>query len=84
MNAARIMGASKIIGVDINDMKRDKATAFGVTDFVNPKKSDKSMSELIQEANGGLGVDYCAESTGVPSLVNEAIASTKMVSTLDY
>nr|ATI15534.1 alcohol dehydrogenase-like protein [Mentha x piperita] len=78
VKAARIMGASKIIGVDINDMKRDKARDFGVTDFVNPKKSDKSMSELIQEANGGVGVDYCVECTGIPSLVNEAIASTKM------
>lgn len=79
VKAAQIMGASKIIGVDINDMKRDKARAFGVTDFVNPKNSDKSMSELIQEATGGIGVDSCVECTGVPSLVNEAIKSTKIV-----
>lgn len=79
VKAAQIMGASKIIGVDINEMKRDKAGAFGVTDFVNPKSSDKSMPELIQEATGGLGVDYCVECTGVPSLVNEAIKSTKIV-----
>lgn len=78
------MGASKIIGLDINDMKHDKAKAFGVTYFVNPKHYDKPISKLIQEATGGLGVDYCIECTGVASLLNEAIASTKMVSTLNH
>ncbi|XP_057770548.1 8-hydroxygeraniol oxidoreductase-like [Salvia miltiorrhiza] len=75
--ASKILGASKIIGIDINDMKRDKAKAFGVTDFVNPKHYDKPISQLIQEATGGLGVDYCIECTGVPSLLNEAILSIK-------
>nr|QKE59472.1 8-hydroxygeraniol oxidoreductase-like protein [Dracocephalum officinale] len=78
VKASQILGASKIIGIDINEMKRDKAKAFGATDFINPKDSDKTMSELIQEATGGLGVDYCVECTGVPSLLDEAIASTKM------
>lgn len=78
VNASRILGASKIIGIDINEMKRDKAKAFGVTEFINPKHSDKTISQLIQEATGGLGVDYCIECTGVPSLLDEAIASTKV------
>lgn len=83
VKASQILGASKIFGIDVNDMKRDKAKVFGVTDFVNPKHSDKPISEVIQEATGGLGVDYCIECTGVPSLLNEAIASTKLVSTLN-
>nr|QKE59465.1 8-hydroxygeraniol oxidoreductase B [Nepeta cataria] len=78
VKAAQILGASKIIGVDINETRRDKAKALGVTDFINPKSSDKTMSQLIQEATGGLGVDCCIECTGVPSLLNEAIASTKV------
>lgn len=79
MAASRILGASKVIGIDINELKRDKAKAFRATEFINPKHSDKSLSQLIQEATGGLGVDYCIECTGVPSLVDEAIASTKVV-----
>ncbi|KAH6835850.1 hypothetical protein C2S53_012532 [Perilla frutescens var. hirtella] len=76
--ASQILGASKIFGIDINEMKRDKARALGVTDFINPKHFDKPVSELIHEATGGLGVDYCIECTGTPALLNEAIASTRV------
>lgn len=75
-----MQGASRIIGVDINDKKREKGEAFGMTEFINPKKSDKSISELIKDATGGLGVDYCYECTGVPALLNEAIDASKVVS----
>lgn len=60
-------------------MKNIKVKAFGVTDFVNPKRYDKPLSELIKEATGRLGLDYCIECTGVASLLNEAIASTKIL-----
>ncbi|XP_042047363.1 8-hydroxygeraniol oxidoreductase-like [Salvia splendens] len=78
VKASQILGASRIFGIDVNDMKRDIARAFGVTDFINPKHFDKPISQVIQEATGGQGVDYCVECTGVASLLNEAIASTKM------
>ncbi|KAL1542890.1 8-hydroxygeraniol oxidoreductase-like [Salvia divinorum] len=78
VKASQILGASKIFGIDVNDMKRDMARAFGVTDFLNPKHSGKPISQLIKEATSGLGVDYCIECTGVASILNEAIASTKM------
>lgn len=79
IEGARIQGASKIIGVDLINLKAKKGTAFGMTDFINPKESGKSISELVKEATGGLGVDYCFECTGVPSLLSEAIESTKVV-----
>lgn len=79
VKGAEIRGASKIIGIDINEMKHEKAKAFGITDFINPKLSDKSVSALIQEATGGLGVDYVFECTGVPALLNEAIEGSKVV-----
>ncbi|KAL8537180.1 hypothetical protein ACS0TY_012383 [Phlomoides rotata] len=78
VKGAQVLGASKIIGIDINDMKHEKAKAFGITDFINPKLSDKSVSALIQEATGGLGVDYVFECTGVPALLNEAIEGSKV------
>lgn len=79
MKGAQLLGASKIIGIDINEHKNEKAKAFGITEFINSKTSDKSVSELIKEATGGLGVDYCFECTGVPALLNEAIEGSKVV-----
>lgn len=51
-----------------------------MTDFINPTNSDKSISDLVKEVTGGLGVDYCFECTGVAQLVNEALEATKVVS----
>nr|AKI87770.1 8HGO-4 [Gentiana rigescens] len=78
VEAARIQGASRIIGLDINDKKREKGEAFGLTEFINPSGSDKSVSQLINGVTGGLGVDYCYKCTGVPALLNEAIESSKV------
>ncbi|CAI9093495.1 OLC1v1029004C1 [Oldenlandia corymbosa var. corymbosa] len=78
VEGARVQGASRIIGVDINDLKEEKGKAFGMTEFINPKKSDKSISELIKDVTGGLGVDFCFECTGVPALLNEAIDASKV------
>jgi S-(hydroxymethyl)glutathione dehydrogenase/alcohol dehydrogenase len=79
IEGARIQGATKIIGIDTNERKRIKGKAFGMTDFINPNEYDKSISELVKELTGGLGVDYCFECTGVPPLLNEALQATKMV-----
>ncbi|XP_062119618.1 CYP enzymes assisting alcohol dehydrogenase-like [Humulus lupulus] len=78
VEGSRIRGASRIIGVDKNQMKKGKGEAFGITDFINPiLHSDKSVSELIKDLTGGIGVDYCFECTGLPHLINEALEATK-------
>ncbi|XP_055961102.1 8-hydroxygeraniol oxidoreductase-like isoform X3 [Mercurialis annua] len=77
IEAAKILGANKIIGVDKNERKKEKGEVFGMTDFINPNESEKSISEQIKDITGGLGVDYCLECTGVPSLVNESLLATK-------
>lgn len=74
-----MLGATTVIGVDVNEFKRGKGETFGMTHFVNPKQSDKSLPELIRELTGGMGVDYCFECTGVITLVNQAVESTKLV-----
>ncbi|KAI8007836.1 CYP enzymes assisting alcohol dehydrogenase [Camellia lanceoleosa] len=49
-----------------------------MTDFINPSEHSKnSISELVTELTGGLGVDYCFECTGVGALVNETVESIK-------
>src|SRR3954467_6058363 len=37
IQGARRVGANRIIGVDINPQRKELATKFGMTDFVNPK-----------------------------------------------
>ncbi|WJX57479.1 hypothetical protein P8452_43036 [Trifolium repens] len=77
ISGAKMMGASKIIGVDKNEMKKEKGEAFGLTHFINPSDSNKSASELVKELSGGMGVDYSFECTGVPSLLNASVEVTK-------
>ncbi|KAH7671040.1 Alcohol dehydrogenase protein [Dioscorea alata] len=60
---ARISGAMRIIGVDVNPRKFDQAKNFDVTEFVNPKDHDKPVQEVIAEMTGG-GVDRSIECTG--------------------
>ncbi|KAJ7949916.1 Alcohol dehydrogenase-like [Quillaja saponaria] len=75
---AKDQGATKIIGIDINEKKKGKGEVFGMTDFINSSGSDKSISELVMELTGGKGVDYCLECTGVPSLLTQALEATKL------
>ncbi|KAI8003828.1 Alcohol dehydrogenase 3 [Camellia lanceoleosa] len=42
---ARVSGASKIIGVDLNSNRYEQAKKFGVTEFVNPKDYNKPVQE---------------------------------------
>ncbi|CAA0831118.1 Alcohol dehydrogenase-like 7 [Striga hermonthica] len=71
---ARLCGAVKIIGVDVNPDKFDMSKAFGVTDFVDSRNcGEKRLSEVINEMTGG-GADFCFECVGKASLVDEAFA----------
>lgn len=56
-------GATRIIGVDINPDKFEKAKEFGGTEFVNPKDHSKPIQEVLVEMTDG-GVDYSFECTG--------------------
>ncbi|KAL7128311.1 hypothetical protein ABFS83_14G307800 [Erythranthe nasuta] len=60
---ARISGAARIIGVDLNQSRFNEAKKFGVTEFVNPKDYDKPVQEVIAEMTDG-GVDRSIECTG--------------------
>ncbi|KAL5557772.1 hypothetical protein UlMin_033983 [Ulmus minor] len=71
---ARLCGATRIIGVDVNQDKFVVGKKFGVTEFVNGGNcGDKSVSQVINEMTGG-GADYCFECVGLASLVQEAFA----------
>ena len=80
-----MQGASKIIGVNINEKKSSKGKVFGMTDFINPQNHpDKRVSVLVKDITDGQGVDYSFECTGVAPLLNEALEATKLVYTLSF
>lgn len=59
----KVAGATRIIGIDINPAKFEKAKEFGATEFVNPKDHSKPVQEVLVEMTDG-GVDYSFECIG--------------------
>src|SRR5881409_2176940 len=55
VQGARMVGADKIIGVDINPGKRAMAEKFGMTDFIDPNEvgADKVVHAIIDLTGGG-------------------------------
>lgn len=66
-------GAKRIIAVDINPEKFEKAKVFGASEFVNPKDHSKPISQVLSEMTNG-GVDYSLECVGnVGVMVRETV-----------
>ncbi|XP_041828164.1 alcohol dehydrogenase 1-like [Melanotaenia boesemani] len=67
-------GAKRIIAVDINPEKAEKAKVFGATDFVNPKDHSKLIHQVLAEMTNG-GVDYAIECVGNVEVMQSALNS---------
>lgn len=72
IQGAKMAGASRIIAIDINDGKEEMARKFGATEFVNPKKFDKPIQQVIVEMTEW-GVDYSFECVGHVGLMRAAL-----------
>ena len=70
VQGARIAGADRIIGVDLNPGKRALAEQFGMTDFINPKDGDP-VAAIIDLTDGG--VDYSFECIGSVEVMRQAL-----------
>ncbi|KAM3595322.1 uncharacterized protein V6R79_021655 [Siganus canaliculatus] len=70
----RAAGAKRIIAVDINPEKFEKAKVFGATDFVNPRDHDKPINEVLIEMTEG-GVDFSLECVGNVTVMRSALES---------
>lgn len=64
--------AGRIIVVDINEDKFEMAKMLGATDFINPKKYDAPIQDVIVELTDG-GVDYSFECIGNVNLMRQAL-----------
>lgn len=68
----KMVGAKQIVGVDINDSKRELAEQFGMTDFVNPRDIESDVVGHLVELTGG-GADYSFECIGNPQTMRQAL-----------
>ncbi len=73
IQGAKLVGADKIIGVDINPARREIATQFGMTEFidVNEVGSDNVVDAIIGLTDGG--VDYSFDCTGNTNVMRQAL-----------
>ncbi|MGT2949418.1 S-(hydroxymethyl)glutathione dehydrogenase/class III alcohol dehydrogenase [Streptococcus devriesei] len=69
---ARMAKASRIIAIDVNPDKFEKAKELGATDFVNPNDYDQPIQEVIIDMTGG-GVDYSFECIGNVEVMRSAL-----------
>ncbi|KAF7202182.1 alcohol dehydrogenase 1 [Nothobranchius furzeri] len=67
-------GAKRIIAVDVNPDKFEKAKVFGATEFVNPKDHDKPVHQVLVEMTNG-GVDFSVECVGNVEVMRSALES---------
>src|SRR3954466_10875093 len=72
IQAARMVGADKIIGVDINPAREVIGHKFGMTHFVNPKVIRDELVPYLVELTGG-GADYSFECVGNTTLMRQAL-----------
>jgi S-(hydroxymethyl)glutathione dehydrogenase/alcohol dehydrogenase len=72
VQGARLAGANKIIGIDLNNKRRPLAENFGMTHFVNPKEiGDDLIAYLVDLTDGG--ADYSFECIGNVNTMRQAL-----------
>ncbi len=71
IQGARMVGANKIIGVDLNPAREAIARRFGMTDFVNPRDHKDLVAALVELTNGG--ADYSFECIGNTTTMRQAL-----------
>lgn len=66
-----LWGASKVIAIDTNDFRLEKAREFGATDVM---KAGDDVPAKVKKLTDGLGVDVAIEAVGYPDTLRTAIA----------
>jgi S-(hydroxymethyl)mycothiol dehydrogenase len=67
---AKLMGATTIVAVDVDDRKLQWARAFGATHTVNSAREDPVAA--VRDATGSFGVDVAIEAVGRPEVLEQA------------
>ena len=71
IQGAKMVGAGKIIGVDLNPAREAMARKFGMTDFINPSTVENVVDAIVQLTDGG--ADYSFECIGNTKVMRQAL-----------
>ncbi|MDN3516415.1 S-(hydroxymethyl)glutathione dehydrogenase/class III alcohol dehydrogenase [Aquisalimonas lutea] len=72
IQGAQMVGAERIIAIDVNPEKFKLAGQFGATEFVNPNDYDDPIQQVIIDLTDG-GVDYSFECIGNVNVMRSAL-----------
>jgi S-(hydroxymethyl)glutathione dehydrogenase/alcohol dehydrogenase len=79
VQGARLVGASRIIAVDLSPAKLERAREFGATDVVDASADDPVQAVLA--LTGSDGVDHALEVVGLPATIEQAFGVTGVCGT---
>ena len=68
----KLVGANMIVGVDLNNDRKQWGERFGMTHFVNPKEIDGDVVSHLVDITGG-GADYSFECIGNVTTMRQAL-----------
>ncbi len=71
IQGAKLVGADKIIGIDLNPAREAMARRFGMTHFLNPKAHANIVDAIVQLTDGG--ADYSFECIGNTTTMRQAL-----------
>ena len=71
IQGARMVGADRIIGIDINPSREKLGRDFGLTDFINPNETENITETIVDLTDGG--VDYSFECIGNVNIMRNAL-----------
>ncbi len=73
IQGARLVGADRIVGVDINPDREEWGRKFGMTDFLNSKGMgrDEIVAKIVELTDGG--ADYSFDATGNTEVMRTAL-----------
>ena len=71
IQGARMVGADRIIGIDINPSREKLGRDFGLTDFINPNETENITEAIVDLTDGG--VDYSFECIGNVNIMRNAL-----------
>lgn len=77
----KVMGAGRIIGIDVSPTRLEIARQFGADITINGRERDplEAVTEITGEGAYGVGAraDIVIEASGVPALLGQAISMTR-------
>jgi S-(hydroxymethyl)glutathione dehydrogenase/alcohol dehydrogenase len=71
IQGAKMVGANKIIGVDLNPARQALGKKFGMTHFINPSEVENTVDAIISLTGGG--ADYSFECIGNVKVMRDAL-----------